>query len=120
LEAGETIDFTFTPAFGDVDVSVFAPFTDQNAPRVALSANNGTVPETVTLVGPGLYQIEVRAIVNSRFTVTYVESFATFSLPPTTTPLGGDEAQPTVAGPPARRTAIGEPTELYLPVVIRP
>ncbi len=119
LQAGESVDFTFTPVFGDVDVSVFAPFTDPNAPRVALSANNGTVPEEITLNGPGLFQVEIDAVVNSRFTIEYVESFSVTGWPPML-PLGGDGAKPLVAGPPALRAAIDSGASLFLPVIIRP
>lgn len=118
LTAGESVDLTFTPEFGDVDVSVFDDFTNPNANRIALSANNGTTPENVTLVGPGLFQVEVDAITNSRFTITFIESLgpngATRGL--TAVPQG-DATLPTVGGPPALRSAVEDISYAFLPII---
>lgn len=60
---------------GDVDVAVFDDFTNVDASRCGLSANNGAVDETVALPGScpvpsGRLQVEIRAVVNSRFTIS--------------------------------------------------
>jgi hypothetical protein len=120
LQAGQVITFTFTPTFGDVDVSVFDDFTNPNATRIAISANNGPVTETVTLSGPGRRQIEVRAVVNSRFTISYQQGSALLAandlgVASTTAALPDT---PLIAGPPALQTAIEEEV-IYLPIVMR-
>lgn len=119
LADGQTLELTFTPDFGDIDVSVFDDFTDPDANRIALSANNGTVPETVTLIGPGRFQVEVRAVVNSRFTMTFVESFSLVRTQPLTVPAGGDGTGPLVAGPPALRAAIDDASDVFIPAITR-
>ncbi len=75
-----------------------------NAARIALSANNGTAAESVTLNGPGRLQVEIRAVVNSRFTI----SFAPAALAEASTADAAavdagnaDPTEPLVAGPPA-------------------
>ena len=118
------VTFTFTPDFGDVDVSVFDDFTNPNAARIAISANNGALPESVTISGPGRRQIEVRAFVNSRFTIGLGNGVV---LGATDGPASAASTElpgtPLVAGPPALQTAIGEPglvvSYLYLPLVLR-
>jgi DNA-binding beta-propeller fold protein YncE len=126
LLAGQTLQFTAVlqnGGFGDVDVAVFEPFTSATAPRVALSANNGLVDESVTLVGPGRFQVEVRAVVNSRFSVTLAQPLAAATATgPAPGPAAGegvsavdDSSVPLVTGPPALRTEIGDVQGLYLP-----
>jgi hypothetical protein len=125
----QVLTFTIPIEFGDVDVSVFDNVTP-NANRVAVSANNGTVTETVSFANTfgtnRNFQMEVRAIVNSRFSITYTASTSLlnlFGLPagsmdipskdePATTPL--------IAGPPALQTAIGgDVSSVYLPLVLK-
>ncbi len=123
LLAGQSLQFTASlqnGGFGDVDVSVFEPFTSASAPRVALSANNGAVDETVTLVGPGRFQVEVRAVVNSRFTVSLttpppLAALVTGPAVSDGTSAIDDNSAPLVGGPPALRTEIGDLRALFLP-----
>jgi hypothetical protein len=119
-----SFQLTVTPSFGDVDVSVFQGF-GVNAPRCALSVNNGSQPETVTVPNttpPNTcsgteFQLEVKAIVNSRFTINTVVGASA-------TTMAGDISvaavsnEPTVGGAPALRTAIGE-EQLFLPIIIK-
>ena len=118
--------------FGDVDVSVFDDFTNPDAVRCELSAENGPVPEQVVLPGgcpatPGRFQVEIRAVVNSRFTVTVsdvvsaaaVDNIATVQAAALAAPV-----TPLVGGPPARQTAIednaaDETPTIYLPIAVR-
>ena len=126
LTAGQSLKLDFAIQSGDVDVSVFDDFKDPNATRIAVSANNGTAPESVTLTGPGDFQVEVDAIVNSRFTVattTAVEAVAASSASPSVIAVGDDT--PIIAGPPAARAAIEDEdtgdgtTQIYLPIVTK-
>ncbi len=127
LAAGQNLKVTVTPDIGDVDVSVFDDFTNPNATRVALSANNGLVAEEVNLVGPGRFQVEIRAIVNSRFKIAIAQTeVGAAAVTSGLTPLGADNTEtPFIAGPPAAQTAIGEPTEeealnsVFLPIVTK-
>ncbi len=126
LTAGQSLKLDFTIQSGDVDVSVFDDFRNPNATRIAVSANNGTTTESVTLTGPGNFQVEVDAIVNSRFTVattTAVEAVAASSASPSVIAADGDT--PIIAGPPAERAAIEDEEtddgtiQIYLPIVVR-
>ncbi|MCB0108382.1 MAG: hypothetical protein KDE53_20820, partial [Caldilineaceae bacterium] len=117
-----TLDFDVD--FGDIDVAVFDDFRNPAAPRCALSANNGTVAERIVLPGTctsGFYQVEVRAAVNSRFTVSVAEGVSAASVNAPQVPKALFEVleTPTIAGPPALQTAIDDETELYIPVVLR-
>ena len=121
----QPISFTFTLDFGDIDVSVFEGFTT-TATRCAVSANNGLVAESVIVPDPGIcdganFQLEVRAIVNSRFTIDFAEGLVSTQVGPgqatPAEPTADDE--PLVGGPPARQTAIGDEEEVYLPVVVK-
>jgi len=71
LAEGESLDFTFTPDFGDVDVAVFDDFTNPQAALLELSSNRGSTPEQISLEGPGRFQIEVGARENSRFDIDF-------------------------------------------------
>jgi hypothetical protein len=126
LTAGQSLKLDFVIQSGDVDVSVFDDFRNPNATRIAVSANNGTTTESVTLTGPGNFQVEVDAIVNSRFTVattTAVEAVAASSASPSVIDAGGET--PIVAGPPAALAAIedeetvDDTTLIYLPIVTK-
>ena len=136
LPQGVSLKLTLTPSAGDVDVSVFDHFRNlsQAPTRCAVSANNGTVAETVTVPGTcavdaedNLFwlQVEVHAFANSRFTLavapaTEVEAAAATAreavreLPYT----------PTVSGPPLR-AGVDEASDggggnaLYMPLAIR-
>jgi hypothetical protein len=119
-----SFQLTVTPSSGDVDVSVFQGF-GVNAPRCALSVNNGSQPETVTVPNttpPNTcsgteFQLEVKAIVNSRFTInTVVGASATTTAGEISVAAVSNE--PTVGGPPALQTAIGE-EQLFLPIIIK-
>jgi DNA-binding beta-propeller fold protein YncE len=121
INTASPLQFTFTPSFGDIDVSVFQGFSS-SAPRCALSANNGSQPETVTIgSGPCTgteFQIEVRAIVNSRFTISVAAgaSLATMAGDIGISAVGNT---PLVGGPPALRTAIGDDQEIFLPLIVK-
>jgi len=119
LAAGQSLSLTFTPRFGDVDVQVFDDFTNANATRIAVSANNGSQAEQITITGPGRFQVEVRAIANSEFTIataTDVVAAAAASASPFAPTA---DEQPLISGPPARQTAIEDGSELYLPIVTK-
>jgi len=120
LNAGQSATFTITPSLGDVDVLVF-----KDGSFVSASANSGTQVETVTVtstVNDTLFQIEVRAVVNSKFSVTAATALAGL-LQTTTANVGpaavlGDTTV-TVDGPPALQTAIGDARAINLPAIIR-
>jgi cytochrome c peroxidase len=113
-----TADLDGPGNFGDVDIAVFDDFTNPSATRIALSANNGPVDEEVIVSGEGRRQVEIRAVTNSRFTLT-VESTAQVAVddPVAAAALDADETI-SVAGPPARQTAIGEPSVLFAPSIL--
>lgn len=126
LPQAVALKVTVTPDIGDVDVSVFSNFTDAGSARIALSAQNGTVPEEVTITGqagqPNRFQIEIRAVVNSRFTITAVPALAVSDAAATglTPNESQDTATPLVAGPPAQQTAIEDDVvDVFLPVVVK-
>ena len=127
LPAG-SFTVNFDVEFGDIDVAVFDDFTSAAAPRCGLSANNGPVDETITLPGTctsGRYQIEVRAAVNSRFTITAGTDVSAAATTEGASPkvLLAEFDQPTVAGSPALQAAIGDEDDgnqsVYLPLVSR-
>ncbi|CAG0932336.1 hypothetical protein TFLX_02545 [Thermoflexales bacterium] len=124
LTPGQGLTVTLPIQFGDVDVSVFDNVTT-NANRIAVSANNGTITETVsfgnTFGANRVFQMEVRAVANSRFTLIYQSVLAalvksSFVLAPDKEPLPD---QPVIAGPPALQTAIDEAPLLYLPLIMK-
>ncbi|MCE7989413.1 MAG: YncE family protein [Caldilinea sp. CFX5] len=130
LAVGQTQSLSFVPERGDVDVVVFDDFTNPNAQRIDESINNGAVCEDVTLTAtagqPNRFQVEVKAVANSRFTIklepcpaTAVTASAVESAPSATLP-----DTPTISGPPALRAAIDDETtatsgNLFLPLVIK-
>jgi DNA-binding beta-propeller fold protein YncE len=119
LAAGQNLQLTIAPSFGDVDVSVFDDFGNASANRIALSANNGTAPETVTLTGPGRFQVEIRAAVNSQFAVTVAPAAAATQSQPADV-QAVESGAPLVAGPPVRAAAADEGdggSGVYLPVL---
>jgi hypothetical protein len=125
LAPGQSVSLTFTPTIGDVDATVFQGIT--NPTRCDTSAiQNGTVAETVT-VPSGLctgtdFQIEVRAVVNSRFSVsTAVGLAAARGAQPTATaaPALLRDGTPLVGGPPALQAAIDGGAPIFLPMLSR-
>jgi hypothetical protein len=129
LAAGQnlelTADLVANGGFGDVDISVFDDFANPNATRIALSANNGNQEETVTLNGPCRCQVEIRALVNSRFTLA-VDETAQVAVDQPTAPVQGGEGI-SIAGPPALNSAIDAPvveeedgSNLFIPSVEGP
>jgi hypothetical protein len=125
LTPGQSVSLTFTPTIGDVDATVFQGIT--NPARCDTSAiKNGTVAETVT-VPSGLctgtdFQIEVRAVVNSRFSVsTAVGLAAAREAQPTAAvvPALLPDATPLVGGPPALQAAIDGGAPIFLPMLSR-
>jgi DNA-binding beta-propeller fold protein YncE/cytochrome c peroxidase len=123
-----SLTLTFISSFGDVDVSVFQGF-GANAPRCALSANNGRQPETITIPNatpPNTcsgteFQVEVRAVENSRFSISTVAGASNVgagSEDVSTQAVTTD--QPLVGGAPALRTAIeGGGQQVFVPVVLK-
>jgi DNA-binding beta-propeller fold protein YncE/mono/diheme cytochrome c family protein len=125
LTAGQSLSLTVTPTAGDVDTTVFQGIT--SPVRCDVSAiRNGTTAETVTvpsaLCTGTEFQIEVRAVVNSRFSVTTAAALAGLLQPQSS---GGAPAAapaddtPTVAGPPALQAAIDGGAPIRLPAIIR-
>jgi YVTN family beta-propeller protein len=131
LDPGQATQVTVTPTVGDIDLSVFAGVA-ANAPRVAVSAENGLAPETVAFSVPAdgtrtIFQVEIRAVVFSRFTLG-VSRVALASLPAQSENIAtGKEIPdtPFVAGPPALTSAIEDPNApgsglvVRLPMMIR-
>ena len=122
LDAGQNLEVTADVEFGDVDVAVFDDFTNPAAARIALSANNGPVDESVIVGGPGRRQVEIRAVANSRFTIQIApasqQAASAAAATQVTVPaelLAGEGIS--VAGPPACQTAIEEIEEIFLPVI---
>jgi YVTN family beta-propeller protein len=120
LNPGQSFSFTATPSIGDVDLSVF-----QGATRIAVSAQNGTTVETVSFNNPTgtqqLFQIEARAVVNSRFRITIVQTLAGLlnASPQSIGPSKVVPNEPTVTGPPALQAAIQGGQDVMVPVIIR-
>jgi YVTN family beta-propeller protein len=137
LGPGQAVTFTTNIDFGDVDLSAFDGVA-VGSTRVDVSANNGTAPEEVTVANTTganrNFQIEMRAIVNSRITIQTAQgpALAAPSENSSTGILSDDSplgpASPTkddspamlIGGPPNLQTAIGEDAVLnFLPVVNR-
>lgn len=129
LGDGQEQVLSFTPLAGDVDVAVFDDFRNPNATRIALSANNGPVCEEVTLSGPGRFQVEARAIVNSLVEIKLepcTDEIVRAAAGAEPTGIHQGPEKPIVAGPPALRNAVEDEVEddeegdlLYLPIVTR-
>jgi YVTN family beta-propeller protein len=123
LAAGQTLNFTASPTFGDVDVSVFQGIS--NPVRCAVSASNGTTVEAVTVPGGTctgtVFQIEVRAVVNSRFTIGVVQNLiANIVVQPAA--VGPEKDVSDIAlvdGPPAAQAAISDAAEIDLPLIVK-
>jgi hypothetical protein len=87
-----------------------------------LSANNGAVAEVVTIGEAPCtgteFQLEVRAIANSRFTINAVAGRGAVTSADEIS-LTAASNIPLVGGPPALRTAIGDDSQLFLPTVLK-
>jgi len=125
LLQNQTLTFTTSIAFGDVDLSAFDG-VGVNAARIGISAKNGTATESVAIKNTSgnskLFQIEVRAAVNSRFTIATTQGAAGLTLTDATdieAPAKDDSVEMLVGGPPALRTAIDEPQVTSLPLILR-
>ena len=126
LTPGQSISLTFTPTIGDVDATVFQGIT--SPVRCDTSAiQNGTVAETVTVPSGSCtgtdFQIEVRAVVNSRFSITAALALAsalqerpTVSVAPAAVL---PDSAPLVSGPPATQAAIDGGAPIFLPFLNR-
>jgi hypothetical protein len=120
LNAGQQITFAVTPSVGNVDLLVF-----EDGSFLDASANSGLQQETLTVSSNAddtLFQFEVRAVENSKFSVTTTAALAGL-LQPTAVEAGpaavlGDTSA-TVTGPPSLQTAIGDARAINLPVIIR-
>jgi hypothetical protein len=126
---GQQITLTLPINFGDVDVSLFDNVTT-SANRIAVSANNGTLTETVSFTNTfgvnRVFQVEVRAIVNSRFRINPAVSTSLFNLSGLPQPVvpaapakDDPASTPIIAGPPALQTAIEDVSTVYLPTVLK-
>jgi hypothetical protein len=125
LTSGQSLSLTVTPSSGDMDTTVFQGFA--NPVRCDVSAiRNGTTPETVTVPSASCtgteFQIEVRAVVNSRFSIATTTALAgllqlqSSGGAPAAVPV---DDTPTVAGPPALQTAIDGGAPVRLPTILR-
>lgn len=127
LQAGQNFSLTVNLEFGDVDVSVFEDFTDPNALRCGLSANNGPQNEAVLLPGgcadgpPHRLQVEIHAAINSRFTIELTPTAASVASSALLTPDADLPETPTVAGPPSLEAAIEDEgsvaSVIFLPAI---
>jgi hypothetical protein len=125
LTAGQSLSLTVTPSSGDVDTTVFQGII--NPVRCDITAiRNGTTPETVTVPSASCtgteFQIEVRAVVNSRFSITTASARAGLSVPQASgsaPAAASDDPAPTVAGPPALQTAIESSSPVRVPALLR-
>lgn len=134
LTPGQQITVDFTVLYGDVDVSVFDSVFS-NANRIALSANNGASPESVTFenttAAVRTFQMEAWAVVNSRFRMAFELSqalrtvLAPEELSPdvlTISPTSGSDLNSggmLISGPPALQTGIDDVFPIYLPALLR-
>ncbi|NJM41650.1 MAG: hypothetical protein HC853_13275 [Anaerolineae bacterium] len=128
----QTLTFTVQIASGDIDLSAFDG-VGIGATRVDVSANNGTTTEEVTVTnntgGNRVFQFEVRAVANSRITITTQQGPAVFTgvnapevlAADINFPDKEDDTAPTISGPPALQTAIGADSDnqVYLPITIK-
>jgi YVTN family beta-propeller protein len=120
LNAGQSATFTLTPSSGDVDIAAF----NADRQRVAVSANNGTAPETISVTSAAnnsLFQIEIKAVDLSVFRITTTQG-AIVELADAVNTIGARKVvanEPLTSGPPPEQTAIGEVYEVYLPIVTR-
>jgi hypothetical protein len=123
LAAGQSVTLTFTPTAGDVDVSVFQGVSS-SAPRILVSAQNGLTPEVVTFTAPAggstTFQVEVRAVVNSVFSIGLSQTLAGLAAVGDVIAPGKEIADaPSVGDPPAAQAAIDVPESTYLPLLQR-
>lgn len=123
LIADSAQEFTFTPEFGDVDVSAFKGI-GVDAERCAVSANNGTTAEVVTVSSGGcdgiVFQIEVLAIANSRFTIDIAPGITSAESTSNVAASADLGTTPLIGGPPALRTAVdAEEDEIFLPIILK-
>jgi hypothetical protein len=68
-----------------------------------------------------LFQVEVRAAVNSRFRITTAQSLAALlqAAPDLIAPSKTAPTVPLVSGPPAEQAAVGEDQDVFLPITRR-
>jgi YVTN family beta-propeller protein len=114
-DAGAPITLRFGPLSGDVDVSLF----DGNGTRINGPPLSGTQAEEVTIPGSGFFQVEVRAVRNSRFTITQTLAGLLEFIGPTVGPAAAAPGAPLVSGPPALQAAIDGSPDVFLPLTIR-
>jgi YVTN family beta-propeller protein len=125
LAVGQSLSLTVTPTAGDVDTTVFQGIG--SPVRCDVSAiRNGTTAETVTVPSASCtgteFQIEVRAVVNSRFSITTAVALAGLLQPQASggTPAAAlADPAPAVAGPPSLQAAIEGSTLVYVPITRR-
>ena len=120
LNAGQSVTVKTALSSGDVDISAF----NADKQRVAVSANNGTADESVTVTAPAdnsFFQIEIRAQELSVFRITTTQG-AMVNLADAVNTIGSRKVvslEPLTSGPPPDQTAIGDVYDVYLPLVAR-
>jgi cytochrome c peroxidase len=125
LGTGQSLSLTVTPTSGDVDTTVFEGIG--SPVRCDVSAiRNGTTAETVTVPSAACtgteFQIEVRAVVNSRFSISTSPAPAGLIVPMASgsAPAAAlADPAPAVAGPPSLQTAIESGAPVRLPTITR-
>ncbi len=130
LNAGQSLTFgvSYPPTSGgDVDLTLFKRDGSGNLVFVAKSTNSGTQPDSVTLTadpsGSTFFQVEVRAVVNSRVNLTaqlalagFLQAQPTASSAPAA--VAADDT-PTVEDKPADQTAIDGGAPVRIPLINR-
>jgi YVTN family beta-propeller protein len=121
LAPGQAATIVLTPSAGDIDVSVFDG-VGSGATRIQVSAQNGLAPETIALSVPAggsatTFQVEVRAVVNSAFTIAVSPTAASLAQADQIDPGKDIPTTAIVAGPPALQAAIGEAQDMNLPLL---
>jgi YVTN family beta-propeller protein len=119
LNPGQAVSFSVTPDIGDVDLFVF-----QSSSLITKSANSGTNVDTVTFsntsASPALFQVEVHAVVNSRFRITANVTLASLlrAAPQVVGPAKVVPTAPLVSGPPIKAAVEGG-QDVVLPMIRR-
>jgi YVTN family beta-propeller protein len=129
-EDDEPITLSFVLDAGDVDVVVFDDFTNFDAERIPFDGATGlagSLCEEITLTPTAgeanRFQVEVRAIINSRFTIKFApcdDSVAAAAQAPSA--LRALPSKLIVGGPPARNSFVEDADDgisVFLPLVTR-
>lgn len=119
ISTNDPLQLTFSPSFGNIEVAAFQGF-NANASLCAQSANGGLAAEIVTIGSGGCggtdFQIEVRAVRNSSFTISVTGGKGSVAAQIGIASFGDASS---VGGPPPLQTAIGDTSEIFLPLVVK-